>query len=73
MSPVMPKSLFPVKPMPAAAEPGPIIRRIQFTRADWLNYLLYTASEQICASCWATQFKRYLDKCLVGKTKLFET
>ena len=73
MSSGKPMSLSPVKPGPAATAAAVPARIIRFTRADWLNYLMYTASEQICASCWATQFKRYLDKCLVGKTiVLFE-
>eukprot|EP00435_Cladocopium_sp_Y103_P073454 s121_g43.t1 len=37
-------------------------KRVTATREQWLHYLEYVAEERICASCWATQFKTYLDE-----------
>ena len=46
-------SSMPVKRAPAT--------RIRFSRDEWLHYLMQTSDEKICASCWATQFKSFLD------------
>lgn len=37
-------------------------KRVTATREQWLHYLEHVAEERICASCWATQFKIFLDE-----------
>ena len=32
------------------------------TREQWFEYLSILANEKICASCWATQLKKYLTR-----------
>ena len=46
-------------------------RRIRFTREQWLHYLLKTAEERICASCWAGQLEEYLDELLGADLVIF--
>ena len=48
--------------MPGQRDPSMSVQRLKFTREQWLHYLNQLTGEKICASCWAVQLGKYLDR-----------
>ena len=64
-------SSMSAEPVPTMPVVESVTTPIRFTREDWLRYLNYVADEKICASCWASQLRKFLDRSSGNKTYFY--
>lgn len=63
------QSRLNTKPTQLPNMPAPARKQIDRAKLldDWISYLTTVGEEKICASCWAGQLEKYLDRCFRGK------